>query len=67
MRHGANNGGGCGGAVTRASTLLIDDDPNNVGAALKHGTAAVLLNLTRPDDDLVEALLSLPPCDSPVP
>ena len=49
-----------GALVTRRSTLLIDDEIENVEAALRADTNAVLFNYKEPEVSFVQSLLTLP-------
>mmetsp|Transcript_6877 Transcript_6877/g.8862 ORF Transcript_6877/g.8862 Transcript_6877/m.8862 type:complete len:136 (-) Transcript_6877:200-607(-) len=46
--------------ITRASTLLIDDDPNNIQAAMKYDTPAILFNPKAAESEFIKEILNLP-------
>ena len=54
MKYGSN------GQVSRRSTILIDDECENVEAALKAETNAILFNSFEPEIELINSLLMLP-------
>lgn len=55
-----SSGTQAGALVTRRSTLLIDDEMENVEAALKADTNAVLFNYKESEVSFIQSLLTLP-------